>query len=194
MTPDDKRTEAIAMAAPINMTSETLNALKGWPAPHALDFEAKLNSAVTERVPRGTVAHVDSAGTLSLGCNDTTLNPMPLFIFPASDDEDVQNEAADASTTPGAFIPISPTGVLVALVATGAYELVSTNYVDASYAPNDKLTAATGTTPTSGASGKLVAGAIDTDVICGVVSRGVINNGYGFNALAFWPVFIPKIT
>ena len=66
---------------------------------------------------------------------------------------------------------------------------MSTNYVtNAQYAPNDHLTSATG----SGASaGKLVAGTLGTDTICGVVSRGVIDNGYGYNALAFWPVYLP---
>lgn len=182
------------MAAPTNMTAETLNALKGWPAPHALDFEAKLNPAITERVARGAVVHVDSGGTFSLGCDDTALSPMPLFLFPASDDEDVSNDSPDASTVAGAFVPISPTGVMVALVATGAYELVSTNYVDAAYAPNDKLTADIGTDPVTGDAGQLKAGVIDTDVICGVVSRGVVNNGYGHNALAFWPVWFPKVT
>ena len=174
------------MAAPTDMTSETLNALKGWPAPHALD------SAITERIPRGSVVHVDTAGTFSLGCNNTSLNPMPLFIFPASDDFDVVNEAPDASTVSGAFVPINPTGVAMALVASGAYELVSTNYNTAgSYVPNDKLSADIGTDPVSGDAGQLFEGTLGTHVICGVVSRGVVNNGYGHNALAFWPVFLP---
>jgi hypothetical protein len=179
------------MAAPTSMTAETLNALKGWPAPHALDFEAKINSAITERVPRGAVVHVDSSGTFSLGVAAAS-KPMPLFLFPASDDQDVVNEAGDASTEAGVFVPISPTGVAVALVATGAYELTSTHYVDAAYAPNDKLTAAGGTDPTTGNAGKLVAGTLGSNVICGVVSRGVVNNGYGTNALAFWPVYLPN--
>lgn len=179
------------MAAPRSMTAYTLNALKGWPAPHALDFEAKINSAVTDWVPPGSVCHVDSAGTLSMGCDDDGSNPMPLFLFPSSDDPDVTNEAPDASTEKGAYVPINPTGVAMALVATGAYELTTTNFVDADYSPNDKLTADIGTDVTSGDAGKLKAGVLGTNVLCGVVSRGVIDNGYGHDALAFWPVFLP---
>ena len=39
------------------------------------------------------------------------------------------------------FVPISPTGQAMALVAVGAYELVSTAYVSATYAVNAPLTA-----------------------------------------------------
>lgn len=180
------------MAAPRQMTQYTLNALKGWPNPAALDFEAKLNSAITERVQQGSCVHVDSAGTFSMGCDDTDLNPMPLFTFHASDDPDVTNEAPDASSVSGAFVPIAPTGVMMALVASGAYELVSTNYDSSGdFVPNDKLTSDTGTDPATGDAGQLKEGTLGTNVICGVVSRGVVNNGYGHNALAFWPCFLP---
>jgi len=187
------------MAAPRQMTSETLNALKGWPSPHAVDYEAKYASDITERVPAGAVVHVDSAGNFALGCDNTTLNPMPLYTFQASDDPDVDNDGGDASTVEGVFVPIAPTGVVMALSAAGAYELVSTNFVAANYAINDKLTSDVGTDPTTGDAGKLKAGTIDTDVICGVVSRkanadGTVDNGYGHKALAFWPWFFPKVT
>lgn len=180
------------MAAPRQMTAETLNALKGWPQQSAVDFTAKFDSTVLAalaRVEAGTVVHLSSTLTYLLGCNDNTLNPMPLYTFQASDDPDVANDGGDPATTKDPYVAISPTGNVMALVANGAYELVSTNFVDAEYAPNDKLTAATGTGATAGS---LVAGALGTDVICGVVSRGVVDNGFGVDALAFWPVFLPK--
>jgi hypothetical protein len=39
----------------------------------------------------------------------------------------------------------------------------------------------------SAAPGKLRSGTINTNMIVGIVSRGVVDNGYGKNALAFWP-------
>jgi len=107
-----------------------------------------------------------------------------MFLFSNSDDPDVANDGGDASTDAGVFVPISPTGQAMALVAVGAYELVSTAYVSASYAVNAPLTAdlAAGANP-----GLLQGGTLYTDMIVGFVSRGVVDNGYGKNALAFWP-------
>jgi hypothetical protein len=181
------------MAAPRQMTAETLNALKGWPRPAAVDFEAKFDSSITERVPAGTVVHVDPANavpTYKLGVG--TLNVMPLFTFQASDDPDVENDGGDAATEKGIWIAISPTGVVMALVAIGAYELVSTNFLDSeSYLPNKLLTADVGTDPTTGDAGQLKGGTLGTHNICGVCSRGDTDNGYGSDAVAFWPVFLP---
>ena len=184
------------MPNPTAMTEETLDALKGWPNPHAVDFTAKFADAISSRVPRGRVVHLNNSGKYELGCNNTTLNPMPLFLFQASDEEDVQGPGSnvpDPSTKKGAYVAINPTGKAQALPAAGAYELYSTEFVSATYNPNDKLTAANGTDPTTD-QGKLQAGSIDTDVICGIVSRGKVDNGYGFDALAFWPVWFPKVT
>ena len=35
--------------------------------------------------------------------------------------------------------------------------------------------------------GKLDVGTLYTDMIVGIVSRGVVDNGYGHDAVAFWP-------
>ena len=173
------------MSAPKQMTAETLNALKGWPRMDAVDFECKFDSSITSRVPAGSVVYVSSSLTLMLGVGST--NRMPLFTFQASDAPDVSNDGGNAATDKGVYIPIGPTGVVMSLVAIGAYELVSTTYVAGTYNPNDLLTS-----PDSGATaGYLTKGTLGTNVICGVVSRGVVDNGYGSNAIAFWPVFFP---
>lgn len=173
------------MAAPRSMTAHTLNALKGWPAPHALDFATELDSGIPEAnlpVLSGTVVRLNAAGKYELGLGTRLV--MPLFLFPNSDDPDVVNEAPDASTERGAFVPITPTGAAVALVATGAYELVSTEFVAAtSFAINDFLKAADAGVN----AGKLDVGTLYTDMICGIVSRGKVDNGYGSSAIAFWP-------
>ncbi len=174
------------MAVPTKMTTHMLDALKGWPRPTALDFSAKISANVTvDPVPAGRVMHLNSVGELELGVSGTH---MPLFVFPSSNDPDVSNDGGDPSTDDDLpWVAVGPTGVMMALVAVGAYELWTTEYVSASYAPNALLTAATG----NGASaGKLVAGTISTDNICGVVSRGLISR-HNKSVLAFWPVYLP---
>jgi hypothetical protein len=174
-------TEDQTMAAPRQMTSETLNALKGWPSQSALDFSAKLSSDITDRVPAGACVHVNAAGEFALGVGTT--DRMPLFTFQASDDPDVANESGDPATEVGVMVPISPSGAMMALVATGGFELVTTNFVDDTYEPNDLLTSA----DSGDDAGKLEIGTKGTDMIVGIVSRGVVDNGYGHDALAFWP-------
>lgn len=187
------------MAAPRQMTAQTLNALKGWPQMAAVDFHAEFDAAnlaslSLTRVPAGAVVHVHTNGKFRLGAGDESVDSaltaadavMPLFTFNASDDPDVSNDGGDPATEKGVFIPISPTGQVMALVAIGAYELVSTNYVAASAAslvPNAPLTS-----PKTGANaGKLDLGVLGNDQVVGIVSRGVVDNGYGVDAVAFWP-------
>lgn len=169
------------MAAPRHMTKYTLNALKGWPAPAAVDYHTEFDSAITDEVLPGTVVHLNSEGKYALGVGNDPV--MPLFMFNGSNDPDVQNEGGDAATEKGVWIAINPTGQAMALVAVGAYELVSTAFVAGTYDPNDPLTAA----KTGGDAGKLAVGTLYTNMIVGLVSRGVVDNGYGEDALAFWP-------
>ena len=113
------------------MTASTLNALKGWPQPAAVDFETQLDASVPEAnlpVPEGSVVHVNASGKYELGVGTTKV--MPLFLFQASDDPDVANDGGDASTDRGVWVGITPSGAIMALVAVGAYELVSTAFVD----------------------------------------------------------------
>ncbi len=170
------------MAVPRQMTQYTLNAIKGWPQPAAVDYHTEFDSSLddTEVLP-GSVVHLNSDGRYELGVG--TLSVMPLFMFNGSNDPDVRNEAGDPATEKGVWVPINPTGQAMALPAVGAYELVSTAFVDGAFAPNDPLTAALA----GGDAGKLTVGTMYTDMIVGIVSRGVVDNGYGEDAVAFWP-------
>lgn len=173
------------MPAPRQMTANTLNALKGWPQMNAVDYHAAFDPSIPAGdlpVLAGSVVSLNSSGNFILGVGQNVA--MPMFLFNNSDDPDVANDGGDASTTPGVWIPISPTGQAMALVAVGAYELVSTAFVAAAYPPNTPLTS-----DLSGDAnpGKLKAGTLYTDMIVGIVSRGVVDNGYGKSALAFWP-------
>jgi hypothetical protein len=169
------------MAAPRQMTKYTLNALKGWPQPSAVDYHTEFGDDVTTEVLPGSVVHLDSEGKYALGVG--TERVMPLFMFNGSLDPDVVNEGGDPATEKGVWIGINPTGQAMALVAVGAYELVSTSFVSGTYDPNDALTSAT----SGGDAGKLAVGTMYTDMIVGIVSRGVVDNGYGHDAVAFWP-------
>lgn len=167
------------------MTAATLNALKGWPNMHAVDYHAAFAPTIPSGdLPAlaGSVVSLNSTGKYVLGVGTTAV--MPMFLFTDSDAPDVANDGGNAATEPGVWVPIGPTGQAMSLVAVGAYELVSTAYVPGSYPPNTPLTAALSGSPNPG---KLKAGTLYTDMIVGIVSRGIVNNGYGKSALAFWP-------
>ena len=174
------------VAAPNKMTAKTLNALKGWPSPSAVDFTAEFDESVFDivtRVEQGSVVHLNDDLKYELGVG--TLDVMPLFTFQASDDPDVLNEGGDPATEKDVWIAINPTGQVMALPANLAAELVSTAFTgdDGDFTPNTLLTS-----PIAGANaGRLVPGTKGTDMICAIVSRGITNNGYGFDGVAFWP-------
>lgn len=169
------------MAAPRQMTANTLNALKGWPQPAAVDFHTEFASDITDVVLAGSVVRLNDQGQYELGVGVAPV--MPLFMFNSSDDPDVMNDGGDPATTKGVFVAINPTGQAMALVAVGAYELVTTAFVADSYQPNDALTSA----DTGPNAGKVAKGTLYTDMIVGIVSRGIVDNGYGYDAVAFWP-------
>lgn len=174
-------------AAPFQMTEFTLNALKGWPQPAAVDFNTTFDDSIDVDVLAGSCVSLSSIGTYVLGVGDLAV--MPMFMFNSSFDPDVVNPAGDPATDRGVFVPINPTGQAMALVAVGAYELVSTAFVaDLDYPPNTHLTS---TQSPDANAGLLQPGTLYTNTIVGVVSRGIVDNGYGFEAVAFWPWYIP---
>lgn len=169
------------MARPRQMTKYTLNALKGWPQNAAVDFTTMFDASVTAEVLPGSVVHLNDDGYYELGVGN--LKVMPLFMFSGSEDPDVKNDGGDAATEKDVWVGIGPSGQAMALVAVGAYELTSTAFIAGAYSPNDPLTS-----PTGGAdAGKLTVGTMYTNMIVGLVSRGVVDNGYGHDAVAFWP-------
>jgi hypothetical protein len=186
------------MAVPRQMTAHTLEAPKGWPSPNAVDFQAPVNATVLSTITGGVVfagrcVHLNNSGEFELGVSGTQ---MPLFLFNNSDDPDVENPGGDPATVAGAWVATAPTGKLLALVAKGAYELATTEFVtNRTYNPNDLLYAPTGTTLAT--SGVLTNGstAYPATSVVGVVSRGRTSssaaNSHGVAELFFWPVFLP---
>jgi hypothetical protein len=186
------------------MFEQGLDAVKGWFHLAALDKSAKLDSTLltnTTAVPAGRVAHLNSSGEFELGASGTQ---MPIFLWNGKDHPDVYNSGVSPTTSTTHWTAISPTGVMSGLVATGAYELQTTEYETAgTYTVNTLLTADTDASTTHG---KLVNTATDGgDLVCGVCSvhvggaQGVAQtagspkgtNAHGVSTLTFWPVYIP---
>lgn len=187
------------MPVPRQMTSHTLEAPKGWPSPHAVDFQAIFNATALGSISGGVAyagrcVHLNSSGEFELGVTGTQ---MPMFLFNNSDDPDVENPGGDPSTVAGAWVAIAPTGKMLALVAKGAYELATTEFKnDTTYAPNTLVYAPTGTTlATSGVLNKTETAYPVTSPV-GVVSRGrttsSANNSHGVAELYFWPIYLPS--
>jgi len=194
------------MPGPVSqMFEQALDAVKGWPgALHALDKAAKLDNTLLTgltAVPAGRVAHLNAAGEFELGGDDTE---MPIFLWEGKDHADVYNDGDSPTTGTTHWVPISPTGVMHGLVATGGFELQTTEFDDElTYAVNELLGA--------DANGILENGKTQyTDWVCGVCSThvnadnqseglGVVDpavgprgtNAHGVETLTFWSYFLP---
>ena len=186
------------MALPGQMYTNMLNAEKGWPSQTALDFTAKISANVLYDLRAGQCCHLNSSGELEPG---VVRWQMPLFIFQGKNSFDVNN------SNNGQWYPISPTGRVMALVATGALELWTTEFDTAqTYNRNDPLRSPTGnaatnevTTPSGWLTNQSVLTVVDTiangankyTAIVGIVSQGVKTNAYKVSVLCFWPVYHP---
>jgi hypothetical protein len=197
---------------PGQMFDRTLTPLKGWPSQTALDFDANLSTNVniggTNVPPQSGMCVHNTATGFEMGAN---LTQMAIFLWPSLGDFDVSNPGVPAgvalggtSTNIPAWIPIRPTGKMVGLVATGGYELETTEFDTAqTYVINQLLRSVTSNSDANagkltnqnasggqsfGSPGVLVA---YTDSAVGVVSRGAYTNSHQKQVLAFWPVYLP---
>jgi len=163
---------------PDQMFNYELNQKKGWPSPYAVDYSAEYADGESG-VKAGMVVSLDANGKLVRGLSGD--NAMAIFALQNMTDFDVLSDRGNVSG-----------GVGSGLVAEGAYELQSTEFVDDTYAPNDPLTVDDGgVTPAN--KGKLKKGTVYTDPIVGVVSAGAIASEHDstISLLAFWPVWLP---
>jgi len=189
--------------APSKQTEHALGRLKGWFHMHALDYTAPLSSNVTIIARAGRVVHVNASNEFEMGIANTQ---MPLFLISGSDEFDVNNPG---TTVSGGFmhVAVAPAGNLTGLVATGGYELSSTEFETTparAYAPNQLLTALPASNTSQANSGTLTndragvggsTGAVRQyqDAACAVVSRGKYLNEHGVPVLAFWPIYLPAV-
>ena len=182
------------MPAPDLMFEHGLDVKKGWFDMASLDYDAKLaaSNVVTFAVPRGRVVHVDADGNFRPGCHATGIS---IFLLNGSEDADVSNPGTTAA---GNFMhkAISPTGKLSGLVATGGYEISSTEFDSSrTYVPGDLLTA-TASNSNAATGGVLTNASVVqyVDPVCGVVSGGKKKNHNGVQSLSFWCVWLPAGT
>lgn len=186
--------------APSLMTEHCLNYLKGWFEPSALDFDAHMAAAVTIVAYGGRVVHLNASGEFEMGVAN---KQMPMFLIQGDQEADVANPG---TTGGGLFMhrAIAPTGKSSALVATGGYELETTEFDTepaTPYVPNHLLTAlanntvqATGGVLSNDRDGANGSGGLVrqyTEAVCGVVSRGHRTNEHGVQTLSFWTVYLP---
>lgn len=187
------------MPAPDQMFEHGLDVKKGWFGMTSLDHSAKMAGAVDYVVPAGRVVHLNSSGAFEPGVTGTQ---MAVFLIAGSNAADVSNPGTTAG---GSFMhqAISPTGVVSGLVATGGYEIATTEFVTAdAYPPNQLLMAATGNSSGDSAVGGVLTrystgttNAVQyVDAVCGVVSSGKATNHNGVSTLSFWPVYLPAGT
>lgn len=184
--------------APTQHFEHALTALKGWAHMHALDFTAPLSTNVEFTPPAGRVVHVNAVGQFEMGVSG---HAMPLFLFQGGAAFDVANPGTSAG---GHFMhqPVTPSGAMTGLVATGGYELHSTEFDhDQTYARNDLLTAPAdnadedvGGVLTNKTAGDDAIVAYGSTAVCAVVSRGVFANEFSKSVLGFWPVYLPAST
>jgi len=183
--------------APSQMFEHGLDVKKGWFDMTALDYSAKLGNVAFD-MPRGRVVHLAVEGGKEVFLPGVGSSDVAIFLLNGSTDADVSNPGTTAG---GIFVQqaVSPSGKLSGLVATGGYEIATTEYVKTSggstvtYAPGDLLTAATGTSAGDAATAGVLAKASGAyaDPVCGVVSSGAAKNHNGVNTLSFWCVYLP---
>lgn len=161
---------------PAQMFDHELNPVKGWWDMHALDKNVAIGTN-TVVVVKGMAGYLDpTTATFILGIVN---GYMPLFAFQGENDFDANSDVGNISG-----------GHINTLVATGGYELETTEYVAGSYPSQTALTI-----QSSGANkGKLTSAAVvGTSPIVGIVSdAGPITNDNGKTVLRFWPVYLPS--
>jgi hypothetical protein len=160
---------------PAQMFDHELNVKKGWPSPYAVDYSAEYADAATG-VMAGMVVSLDANGKFVRGLASS--GAMAIFALQSMSDFDVRSDKGNISG-----------GVGSGLVAKGAYELQTTEFVTDNYAPNDPLTV----NAVGADAGKLEKGTLYTDAIVGIVSAGQTDSEHNADIkfLAFWPVFCP---
>lgn len=180
------------VTSPRRTGMHTLDALKNWRINEkCLDYRGKISASwpTDVAVYEGMCVHQDSSGEFLPGVGASDF--MPLFLRNNDYDSDVNNYGGNPATEVDAFVPIGPTGIVNTLVATGGYELLSTEYdgADNTFVRNAWLTSPLTTT----AAGKIQVGTRGTHTLIGMVSRGIIQNPQKkANGVAFWSMFVPR--
>lgn len=174
----------------MNMVNQGLEPVGGADIINFLQFTAKISDNVTITLPQGRVVHVNSDDEFETGA---TGHQMPMFLWRASNSLDVTNPGVNSDSVM-VWSAGLPAGYTSAFPAICGIEFGSAEFDDEeTYAPNDLLRGITANS--TQATGGLITKAsvtLYTNCVCGVVSRGVINNPVtGRDLLYFWAAFLP---
>lgn len=176
---------------PGQMFDHTMIELSGRSLTYPLDFAAPVDYSDTVGVNQGGICSLNDAGNIVAGLGDGVANAavagktvMPLIAIQGTQEFDVTSDVGNFSG-----------GVQSALVASGGYEIETTEFKQDEvtpivYAPNDALTF--GVTTDRGLLVK-AADAYSTENVVGVVSRGESTTEYNKQVLSFWTVFCPPV-
>lgn len=184
------------MSAPDLPFEHGIDIKKGWFDMASLDYSAKLGT-VGYTVPRGRVVHLEHVNGKEVFLPGVRATDVAIFLLNGSDDADVSN---DGTTASGRFVQqaISPSGKLSGVVATGGYEIDSTEFDSSrTYVAGDLLTAPTGALLANAATGGVLTnnGVVQyVNPVVGVVSSGKHTNHNGVPTVSFWSVWLPAGT
>lgn len=160
---------------PAQMFDHMLDPKKGWPSPYALDKAALPDTGVTGILAGTGVSLNPANGNLVLGLS--TAGAMAMWAFQGQNEFDVNGDVGNIIG-----------GHVNCLVAVGAYELETTEFIGVSFAPQATLTLDAATGKVKAAAGGIL-GTVD---IVGIVSAvGPLTNAYGKSTVRFWPVYEP---
>lgn len=165
-----------------------------------LIFSAPLSEAASdsaEKIVRGSVVSLNANGKFVLGCpvGSGNLYPMPMFSRKNAYDPDVTTGAVGKHTGE-ILVRETVGGMLPAYVATGGFEIESSEYDTAvtDYAINMALKANAAGKVTKAGSQTIYG----TETIVGIVSKTPYRskasfnvNGTGNNRICFWTVYFP---
>lgn len=188
------------MGAPVaQMFEQMLDIVSGWVNGYSLEKSLLLDDDLltgNTDVPAGRCAYIGNEGKFKLG---PTGKAMPHFLWQGKEDPDVYNNGVSPVTATRHWIGISPTGKMRGLVATGGYEMQTTEYDKTkTYTPNQVLK--------SDANGKLTNDSVTlyTNLVVGVTSwmenqdnqaspatGPAGENAHGVNVLTFYSVYLP---
>ena len=175
---------------PAQMYDHTVIELSGRDLSYPLDFAAPQAAAEVLGVKQGGICSLNADGEFLTGLGEGVANEavagkavMALIAIQGREEYDVLSDVGNFSG-----------GVQSALVASGGYEIETTQFVADDYVPNEALTFGVddGTTNNRGLITKAPAAYSDVNVV-GVVSRKNRNTEYNKQVLAFWSVFCPPV-
>jgi hypothetical protein len=158
------------------MFDHNLEVVKGPSLMHRLDFAAAPKAG--ESINEGSLMSVDVDGLLIAGCpaGAAAVRPMPVFAIQGIDDFDANSDEGNMSG-----------GVMSGVVATGGFEISTTEFEGTVFVPNQLLTAGS----TAGTVAAATVSPYGAEPIVGVVTKAPYVNADGKSVLTFWTTFIP---